>query len=345
MVPPRLLSFIAPFVVAVALQAAPAALQIYVIDVEGGGATLIVSPSGESMLVDTGNAPPNAERDSGRIRKAMEDAGLKHIDYLFTTHYDTDHVGGVQAADQFAHFRRFFDHGDMNTAFVQNPGYEQRWNTYKTVSAGKRTSVKPGDMIPIKGLKVEVVASAGNVLTRPINGGGPNRYCEGAEKKDPDKTENSQSAGFLLTYGKFTSLHLGDLTWDKEMALACPVNQLGRVSLFIATHHGFYNGMSGAPAHVWGVQPEVVIANNGPRKSLPADAYDRIQKIEGIQGLWQLHLNLLTDPAHNTKEDMIANLEASDKCQGNWVKVAIEPNGKFVVTNHRNGFSQTYQAR
>ncbi len=195
----RLLSFLAPFLVAAASHAAPAALQIYVIDVEGGGATLIVSPSGESMLVDTGNAPPNAERDSGRIRKAMEDAGLKSIDYLFTTHYDTDHVGGVQAADQFAHFRRFFDHGDMNTAFVQNPGYEQRWNTYTTVSAGKRTPVKPGDMIPIKGLKVEVVAAGGNVLTKPINGGGPNRYCDGAERKDPDKTENSQSAGFLLT--------------------------------------------------------------------------------------------------------------------------------------------------
>src|SRR5580700_6457944 len=144
----RLILLSALFVAAVSLQAAPAALQIYVIDVEGGGATLIVSPSGESMLVDTGNAPPNAERDSGRIHQAMQDAGLISIDYLFTTHYDTDHVGGVRAADQFAHFRRFFDHGDMNTAFVQNPGYEQRWNTYIAVSAGKRTSVKPGDTIP-----------------------------------------------------------------------------------------------------------------------------------------------------------------------------------------------------
>ena len=332
-------------VASVALHAAPAALQIYVIDVEGGGATLIVSPSGESILVDTGNGPPNDARDSGRIRQAMEDAGLKSIDYLFTTHYDGDHVGGVQAADRFAHFRRFFDHGDINPAFEQNRGYEERWKAYTAVSSGKRTTVKPGDKIPLKGLNIEVVAAAGKVLTKPINGGGPNRYCDGAEQKDPDKTENSQSAGFLLSYGKFTSLHLGDLTWDKEMALACPVNQLGKVSLFIATHHGFFNGMSGAPAHVWGVQPQVVIANNGPRKSLPADAFDKIEKVEGIQGLWQLHLNLLTDPAHNTKPDMIANMEASDKCQGNWVKVTAESYGKFVVTNHRNDFAQTYQAR
>jgi competence protein ComEC len=325
--------------------ASAASLQIYVIDVEGRGATLIISPSGESMLVDTGNGPPNAERDSGTIRKAMEDAGLKKIDYLFTTHYDGDHVGGVQAADQFAHFSRFFDHGDMSTAFEQNPGIEQRWKIYTTVSAGKRTPVNPGDMIPLKGVKVEVVAAHGNVITKPVNGGGPNRYCDGAEQKAPDKTENSRSAGFLLTYGKFTSLRLGDLTWDKEMALACPVNQLGRVSLFVATHHGFYSGMSGAPAYIWGVQPEVVIANNGPRKSLPAEAYERIQKVEGIQGLWQLHLNLLTDVAHNTKEDMIANMEASDKCQGNWVKVTVESDGKFVVSNHRNGFAQTYEPR
>jgi competence protein ComEC len=330
---------------AFSVVASAASLQIYVIDVEGGGATLIISPSGESMLVDSGNGPPNAERDSGRIRKAMEDAGLKKIDYLFTTHYDGDHVGGVQAADQFAHFSRFFDHGDMSTAFEQNAGIEQRWSTYTTVSAGKRTSVNPGDAIPLKGVKIQVVAAHGNVIAKPINGGGPNRFCDGAEQKPPDKTENSQSAGFLLTYGKFTSLHLGDLTWDKEMALACPVNQLGHVSLFVATHHGFYSGMSGAPAHIWGVRPQVVIANNGPRKSLPAEAYERIQKVEGIQGLWQSHLNLLTDPAHNTKDDMIANMEASDKCQGNWVKVTVESNGKFVVSNHRNGFAQTYQPR
>lgn len=320
-------------------------LRIYFIDVEGGGATLIVAPSGESMLVDTGNAPPNAARDSGRIRQAMEDAGLKKIDYLFTTHYDGDHVGGVQAADEFAHFSRFFDHGDMNPAFNQNPGAEKRWSTYTAVSAGKRTVVKPGDMIPIKGLKVEVVASNGEVIKKPLNHGGPNHYCDGAERKEPDKSENSRTAGFLLTFGKFTFLHLGDLTWDGEMALACPVNELGRVTLFLSTHHGFFNGMSGAPAHVWAIQPQVVIANNGPRKSLPAEAYERISKIEGLQGLWQLHLNLLTDASHNTKDEMIANPQASDQCQGNWIKADIEANGKFVVTNHRNGFSQTYQAR
>jgi competence protein ComEC len=328
---------------ATALAAAP--LRIYFIDVEGGGATLIISPTGESMLVDTGNAPPNAVRDSTRIHQAMEDAGLTKIDYLFTTHYDSDHVGGVQAADQFAHFTRFFDHGDMDKAFEQGPGADTRWSTYTTVSAGKRTVVKPGDLIPLKGLKVEVVASNGEVIRKPINHGGPNHFCQGAEQKEPNKTENSRTAGFLLTFNKFTFLHLGDLTWEAEMALACPENKLGHVSLFLTTHHGFFNGMSGAPAHVWAIQPQVVVANNGPRKSLPAEAYERIQKIEGLQALWQLHLNLLTDAAHNTKDEMIANPQPSAECQGNFIKAVVEANGKFTITNHRNGYAQTYQAR
>jgi beta-lactamase superfamily II metal-dependent hydrolase len=275
----------------------------------------------------------------------MEDAGLKKIDYLFTTHYDGDHVGGVSAVSSFANFRRFFDHGDIDAAWEQNRGWENRWKAYTTVSAGKRTVVKPGDSIPLKGVKVEVVASNGQSITKPINHGGPNRFCEGAEVKEPNKTENSRTAGFLLTYGKFTFLHLGDLTWDREMALACPVNQLGRVSLFIATHHGFFNNMSGAPAHIQAIQPEVIVANNGPRKGMQADAWDRIAKIEGLQGLWQLHQSLVTDAAHNTKEEMIANKQASDQCQGNWIKAVVEPGGKFTVTNHRNGFAQSYQAR
>lgn len=256
-------------------------LRIWFIDVEGGGATLIVGPSGDSMLVDTGNAPPNDARDAPRIRKAMEDAGLTKIDYLFTTHYDSDHVGGVRAVNAFAHFTRFFDHGDVDMSYEQNRGIEGRWQAYQAASAGKRTIVRPGGAIPMRGVKIEVVAAAGQAITEPINHGGPNPFCNGAEQKEPNKTENSRGAGFLLTYGKFTFLHLGDLTWDREMALACPVNQLGHVSLFIATHHGFFNGMSGAPAHIDAIQPQVVIANNGPRKALPVDAYDRIMKIPG----------------------------------------------------------------
>jgi len=218
-------SFIATLACALSLglasaKAAPA-LQIYFIDVEGGGATLVVTPTGESMLIDSGNAPPNAERDTKRISAAMQLAGLKKLDYLFITHYDTDHAGGVATLAKMTGIGKFVDHGDMDTAWFQNPNYDERWKNYLAASSGKRMIVKPGDGVPLKGVRVQVVSANGEVLSKPINGGGgPNPYCDNAEQKEPDKSENSRSAGLLLTYGKFKFLDVGDLTWDKEMALA-----------------------------------------------------------------------------------------------------------------------------
>jgi beta-lactamase superfamily II metal-dependent hydrolase len=321
-------------------------LRIYVVDVEGGGATLVISPSGRSMLVDAGSPGPAAERDSKRIAEAMRAAGLTKIDYLFTTHYDGDHVGGAPAANAVAHFDRFFDHGEMDPKWEQNRGVEERYKAYTDIAAGRRTIVKPGDTIPFEGARIDVVSAAGAVITRPINGGGaPNPFCANAESKDPNTTENSQTAGVLVSLGGFTFLDVGDLTWDKEMNLACPTNKLGRVSLLLATHHGFFNDQSGAPALLWAIQPQVVIANNGPRKGLAAPAFDRIQKINGLEGLWQSHLALATDAAHNTGDTMIANTEPSTDCKGHWIRVDARSNGSFAVTNGRNDFSRTYRAR
>lgn len=324
-----------------------APLQIYFVDVEGGGATLIITPSGESMLIDSGNAPPNAERDTKRIYAAIQLAGLKKIDYLFVTHYDQDHVGGVPMLSKMTRIEKFVDHGDMDSKWGQNPNFEERWKSYLGVASGKRIIVKAGDTVPLKGVRVDVVSSKGDVLAKPINGGGPNPLCDSAEQKEPDKSENSQSAGLLLTYGKFKFLDVGDLTWDKEMALACPVNKLGKVSLYQATHHGFWHDVSGAPAHVFGIQPQVVVVNNGPRKGLDGPTkYEKIAKIPNLEGIWQGHLSMFNDKDHNTKEDMIANLEpSSEQCQAHWLKVEVESNGKFTVTNGRNGFHQSYQAK
>ncbi len=166
-------------------------LRVYVIDVEGGGATLVVAPSGESMLIDSGSPGPAAERDSKRIADAMKAAGLTKINYLFTTHYDGDHVGGAPAANAVAHFDRFFDHGEMNPKWEQNRGIEERYAAYLAIANGKRTIVKPGDLVPLKGVHVQVVASNGAVLSKAINGGGrANPYCKDAEVKEPNKTEN-----------------------------------------------------------------------------------------------------------------------------------------------------------
>jgi beta-lactamase superfamily II metal-dependent hydrolase len=276
----------------------------------------------------------------------MRAAGLTRIDSLFTTHYDGDHVGGAPAANAVAHFQRFFDHGEMDPKWEQNRAGEDRYRAYLAIAAGKRTILKAGDTIPFAGARVDVVASSGNVLARPVNGGGaPNAFCKDAEVKEPNKTENSQTTGVLITYGKFTFLDVGDLTWDKEMDLACPVNKLGKVSLMLATHHGFFNDQSGAPALLWAIQPQVVIVNNGPRKGLAAPAYERIQKVPEIQGVWQSHRALATDQAHNTSDDMIANVEPSTECNGHWLKVDVAANGRYVVTNGRNNVSKPYTAR
>jgi competence protein ComEC len=149
----------------------------------------------------------------------------------------------------------------------------------------------------------------------------------------------------LISYKDFTFLDVGDLTWDKETALACPTNKLGRVSLLLATHHGFFNDQSGAPALLWAIQPHVVIANNGPRKGMADSAFERIQKVKGLEGLWQSHLALAAERAHNAPDDMIANMEPSTECKGNWIRVDAQSNGQFTVTNGRNDFTKTYRAR
>src|SRR5438270_2573425 len=198
-----------PLIVTAALgvvQIPPAGtLRIYVIDVEGGGATLVVAPSGQSMLIDSGSPGPAAERDSKRIAEVMEAAGLKNINYLFTTHYDGDHVGGAPAANAVAHFERFFDHGEMDPKWEQNRGIEERYRAYLDIAAGKRTIVKAGDTIPFAGAQVDVVAAQGAVIAKAINhGGASNPFCAGADAKEPNKTENSQSAGVLISSRGFS---------------------------------------------------------------------------------------------------------------------------------------------
>jgi hypothetical protein len=198
----------------------------------------------------------------------------------------------------------------------------------------------------LKGVRLTVVSSNGAVLAKAINGGKSNAtLCKETQQKEADKTENGRCLGFLLAFGKFKFLDLGDLTWDKEMELACPVNKLGTVTLYQATMHGFFNDRSGPPAHINAILPQVVIVNNGARKGLLPPAYERIAKIPGIEDIWQNHLSLANDAVHNTGQDRIANLEPTAECQGHWLKVSVESDGKYTVSNSRNNFSKTYTAR
>ncbi len=313
-------------------------LDIWWVDVEGGAATLIVTPTGESFLIDTGNP---GERDAARIFDvATRQAGLRKIDALFTTHYHGDHVGGAPALSKLIPITKYYDHGDS----VEPEGSGGKpWIAYKSVAAGNRSPVKPGQVIQLREVKLDVVSSAGKVLSKPINGGGPNPFCDGAIQKDIDKSENGQSAGLLLTYGKFKFFDIGDLTWDREMMLACPVNKVGAVTLLQATHHGFFNDASGAPALYNALKPVVVVVNNAPKKGLQPSAYELISKLPGVEGVWQLHEAVDSDKAHNTAEQKIANPGSED--QGHWVKATVAKDGSFTLTNSRNQFSETYQSR
>jgi competence protein ComEC len=340
------------------LNAQSMSLNMYWIDVEGGASTLIVAPSGESLLIDTGWTVE--DRDAKRIYAMAQHAGLKKIDYLVISHFHADHVGGLAALSKMIPIGRFFDRGDVIE--IEN----KRWlDDYHAASAGKRTIVKPGDTIPIKGLQVVVVSSNQELIAKPVNGGGPNPLCADAEQKESAGPENARGVGVLLTYGTFKYLNLIDLDWAKEMELACPVNKLGKVTLYQTGRHGSFDG-AGAPAFLGAIQPQVVVVNNGPRKGMgqvdnsaksnnppgkavapyEKNAYLRLANIRGIEGIWQGHLSLLDpDPRHNTVPDMIANLEDTADCKGNWIQASVTRDGKFTVTNGRNGFTKNYAVR
>ena len=317
-------------------------LDIYWVDVEGGGSTLIVTPDGQSLLVDAGNPAPD-DRDAKRVLHAAQEAGLKKIDYLITTHFHGDHVGGTPALSKLIPIGHYYDHGD--SVEQQDGPRGAAWRAYQEVSAGKRSILKPGDKLPLNGVDGVVVSANAQIISSAINGGGPNSYCQGAADKPADKTENQRSVGFVLTYGKFRFADLGDLTWDVEMQLACPVDKLGTVTLFQATHHGFVNDFSGAPALVWALKPQVVIVNNGPTKGWQNSAWETTSKIQGLEDIWQIHRAMGPNHDHNVAENQIANLEPTAECMGHGLKASIAKDGKFTITNERTGFSKSYTAR
>lgn len=338
-------------------QAQPRDLEIIWIDTEGGAATLFIAPSGESMLIDTGY--PDNDRDATRINSAARAAGLTKIDYLVLSHYHRDHAGGLAALTKMIPVGRYYGPNDM-VELVNREWYD----SFTTASAGKRTIVKPGDRIPFKGVDVRVVTANENVLAAPLNHGKANPFCENAAQMSPAGFENSRMVGVLVSFGKFTYLNLIDLDWRTEMQLVCPLNKVGRITLYQSSRHGGLDG-AGSPALLNAIQPQVIVVNNGPKKGLgqtdkriqpivnmakPAsyekNSYLRMAAIPGIEGIWQGHLALLDkDPAHNTAEDMIANFEETTECKGNTIKASVARDGRFTVTNNRNGFSKTYAAR
>ena len=318
------------------LPAAEKSLQIFFIDVEGGQATLFVTPAGQSLLVDTGWGY-NAFRDANRIVAAAKMAKIKKIDYVLITHYHDDHVGGVPQLAQKMTIGAYIDHGPNRET---SKASELLYSAYKAAT-GNATHIlsKPGETIPIKGMNVTIVSADGNLLDHPLtDAGAPNQACQGVEQKATDPTENARSNGIVIDFGKLRIVDLGDLTWAKELELVCPTNKLGHADIFIVSHHGA--DLSNSPALVHGLAPRVAVMDNGSKKGGASTAWDIIKSSPGLQDIWQLHFADAGGSEHNTTDPFIANVDETDT--GHYLKLTANEDGSFDVYNPRNKYSKQY---
>jgi competence protein ComEC len=356
-----------------ALLAGPAAAQtrttldIYVVDVEGGNATLFVTPAGESLLIDTGNYGPEASvRDAGRIMEAVKDARLTQIDHLIITHWHGDHAGGMAELAKQIPIKHYIDHGPNQQP---NPNLDKYFAEVvsKLHASAKHTVAKPGDKIDMKDLNIQVVTSNGETIKTPLAGAGaPNPYCA-TFKDGTTNVEDPLSVGVHITFGKFRTMHLGDLAKGGEFALMCPNNRIGTIDLFLGLHHAVNTSTSEVMMHA--VRPRVAIVNNGTRKGAQPDVMQVIFSSPGFENLWQIHFSQLSGQEYTVPGMFIANHTDAEAAampvapiaapepgpnappppahngKAYWFKVSAQTDGTFTVTNSRNGFSKTYAAK
>ena len=315
-------------------------LDIYWIDVEGGAATLVVTPDRDSILMDTGWPRADA-RDAERIQAAMRDAGITEIDYLLFSHFHRDHVGGLAALAERVPIGDIIDHGDsVERASEQGLAL---WDEYVTLTGDQRRTVEPGDKLPLPRIEFSFVASH-RQLVDSLESRPPNRLCDAAVPPDNDQGENGHSLGYLLSLGAFQFLNLGDLTPDREYALACPENRLGVVDVWQVPHHGGYGAIR--PELAGALQPTVAVINNGPRKGGTPESLAVAQRTASIGDVWQSHRALADNAADNTSEALIANLTEEDGCEGHWIKATVQPDGRsWTMTNGRTGYSRNYESK
>jgi len=279
-------------------------LNIYVVDTEGGKAALFVSPTGQSLLIDSGNP---GGRDTDRIMEVVNQAGLKQIDFLISTHYHGDHVGGLTELVKRIPVGTFIDHGPSAEPKEQVQGFQAAYA--ELYGKAKHTVAKPGDKVPITGLDWRIVTSAGKALKTPLPGGGkPNPECAKFTPKEmSNEDDNGQSVGSVVTLGQFRLVDLGDLLWNREQELMCPNNPIGTVDLYLVTHHGL--DQSGSPVLVHALQPRVAVMQNGTRKGAGTQAMPTMRTSPGLEDIWMLHWSYGAGIEQNSAGVFIANVE------------------------------------
>jgi len=312
-------------------------LNVTSIDVEGGQATLFVTPAKQSLLIDTGW--PGDTRDADRIVDAARKAGLRKIDYVLITHYHTDHVGGVANLLAKIHVAAFIDHGPTRETDAAGQRAYDAYEKALAMHKLKRITVKPGDVLPIVGMKATVISADGEVIGKPLEDAGePNAFCKDQETPAEDMTENGRSVGVQIVFGKLKLIDLGDLTKDREMSLMCPLNRLGHADVLIVSHHGSIP--SSSPALVKALGMRVAIMNSGGKKGGAAPVLETVASAPGLETMWQLHFSEEGGAAHNAEEQYIANLEGPD--EGHYLELVSPGDGSFDVFNSRTGATKHY---
>jgi competence protein ComEC len=380
----KTLCYVAIFLFSNLAFAADKAAEFYFVDVGHGNATFVVSPSGETMLIDCATSGM-----ADRIATFMQQNGIKKIDYLVITHFEEDHMGAAAALSEKVPIVNWVDHGESVTYGKSDewwmgrrqpwfrPGSgkfdNERFDRYKAARAkGHHIVVQPGDHVPIKGVDAVIVTGGGKNLSAPLNGAGQsNPACAQTEPRLEDDAEDGQSLGILVSVGKFRFINLGDTDWNPSYRLFCPNNLVGKVDVYLITHHAqsfsksyadnlkpvpggpdqklYYWSLSCcSPAEVWGLHPRVAVLSMGAagHKAGDDEAMKTVDKSPGIEGLWMTEKITCGGKAgHNPPDDFIANIGGprAEKVPG--IKLIAHPDGGFEFVNMRNGFNKNYPAK
>ena len=350
----RLLPIITALAAMISIPAlsAPKGLEIYWIDSEGGGSTLLVTPSGESILVDAGNPGP---RDAARIHKvATETAGLKRIDHLIVTHFHIDHFGGVADLAELMPIENLYDKGLPDSATPPDAGANAKlWAInsapYRQAKVSRRITLKPGDSVPLKQngapLSLKCLAANRDRIAAPTGALATSDCQSSAIPTKPDSSDNAASVVLLLQLGDFRFFDGGDLTMEMEEKLVCPTNLVGTVDLYQVNHHGL--DVSNHPRLVKALAPTVSVMNNGPRKGTSSVAMSALRSSPNLQAMYQVHENVRADGENNAPPEFIANRgDLGESCAAHFIKCTVESDGsRFDIQLPHSKHSRTFSTR
>ncbi len=316
-------------------------LDIYWIDVEGGAATLIVTPLGESVLIDTGNP---GHRDPDRIvQTAAREAGLRQLDHVIITHYHADHFGGAATLSATLPIKHLHDNG-LFEGLVDRPD-----KAYLEFKAEQRSVISPGDSISLgqvddretAHVSIRCIGTRQQYIAPPADAS-LTPGCAEFKPKPVDTTDNANSVVTLLSFGPFRFFDAGDLTWNLEKELVCPANRVGKVDVYQTSHHGM--DVSNSPLIIGALAPTVAVMNNGTTKGCDPLMFATLKETPSVQAIYQVHRNLRNDGSPNAPDEYIAN--AGKDCKANFIKLSVDPTGaSYTFSVPSTGHSRTYRTR